>query len=611
MINDTFYKRRYVLTAVITVVIFIYIMRLFSMQLLEDKYKDAADSNAFFHKTIYPPRGLIYDRNGELLVFNSPAYDIMMVLHELRKNDFDTIDFCNRLHITQEEFNQRLKDMSNRRGFSRRTPQIFMSQLNGRDVADVREVIHKYPGVSIQNRTLRGYTYPYACHVLGSVGEVSQRDLERDSYYSLGDYSGRDGIEYTYEADLRGEKGVEVLLRDARGRIKGSYENGLHDKVSTAGKDITLTIDIQLQMVAERLLNGKIGSAVAIEPHSGEILALASNPGWDPSILVGRQRSANYSALSKDATKPLMNRATQATYPPGSTFKTVQALVSLQRNGITKHTCFACSGQGSKPIKCTHSHGSPVDLLNAIEQSCNPYFWQAFRSTLERDGYGDGNADFIRNFNLWRDDVMSFGLGAKYTDSDIYSQSGGSIPSEKFYTKYYGKTGWRALTIRSLSIGQGEILTTPLQMANMMAAIANEGYYITPHLNKADSMLTRRHETSISPQHFSIVKEGMFRVFEYGTGRWHKIEGVEMGGKTGTAQNPHGKDHSLFIGFAPKDDPKIVVAVVVENAGFGATWAAPIASLMMEQYLFGEIKRTQVFDNMCNTSTNNDVAKRP
>ena len=611
MINDTFYKRRYVLTAVITVVIFIYIMRLFSMQLLEDKYKDAADSNAFFHKTIYPPRGLIYDRNGELLVFNSPAYDIMMVLHELRKNDFDTIDFCNRLHITQEEFNQRLKDMSNRRGFSRRTPQIFMSQLSGRDVADVREVIHKYPGVSIQNRTLRGYTYPYACHVLGSVGEVSQRDLERDSYYSLGDYSGRDGIEYTYEADLRGEKGVEVLLRDARGRIKGSYENGLHDKVSTAGKDITLTIDIQLQMVAERLLNGKIGSAVAIEPHSGEILALASNPGWDPSILVGRQRSDNYSALSKDATKPLMNRATQATYPPGSTFKTVQALVSLQRNGITKHTCFACSGQGSKPIKCTHSHGSPVDLLNAIEQSCNPYFWQAFRSTLERDGYGDGNADFIRNFNLWRDDVMSFGLGAKYTDSDIYSQSGGSIPSEKFYTKYYGKTGWRALTIRSLSIGQGEILTTPLQMANMMAAIANEGYYITPHLNKADSMLTRRHETSISPQHFSIVKEGMFRVFEYGTGRWHKIEGVEMGGKTGTAQNPHGKDHSLFIGFAPKDDPKIVVAVVVENAGFGATWAAPIASLMMEQYLFGEIKRTQVFDNMCNTSTNNDVAKRP
>ena len=611
MINDTFYKRRYVLTAVITVVIFIYIMRLFSMQLLEDKYKDAADSNAFFHKTIYPPRGLIYDRNGELLVFNSPAYDIMMVLHELRKNDFDTIDFCHRLHITQEEFNQRLKDMSNRRGFSRRTPQIFMSQLSGRDVADVREVIHKYPGVSIQNRTLRGYTYPYACHVLGSVGEVSQRDLERDSYYSLGDYSGRDGIEYTYEADLRGEKGVEVLLRDARGRIKGSYENGLHDKVSTAGKDITLTIDIQLQMVAERLLNGKIGSAVAIEPHSGEILALASNPGWDPSILVGRQRSANYSALSKDATKPLMNRATQATYPPGSTFKTVQALVSLQRNGITKHTCFACSGQGSKPIKCTHSHGSPVDLLNAIEQSCNPYFWQAFRSTLERDGYGDGNADFIRNFNLWRDDVMSFGLGAKYTDSDIYSQSGGSIPSEKFYTKYYGKTGWRALTIRSLSIGQGEILTTPLQMANMMAAIANEGYYITPHLNKADSMLTRRHETSISPQHFSIVKEGMFRVFEYGTGRWHKIEGVEMGGKTGTAQNPHGKDHSLFIGFAPKDDPKIVVAVVVENAGFGATWAAPIASLMMEQYLFGEIKRTQVFDNMCNTSTNNDVAKRP
>ena len=611
MINDTFYKRRYVLTAIITVVILVYLARLFSMQLLDDKYKDAADSNAFFHKTVYPPRGLIYDRNGELLVFNSPSYDIMVIQREMATNHFDTLDFCEHLHIDREEFNKRMEDMRSRRGYSRRTPQIFMSQLNSKDIADVREVIHKYPGVSIQNRTLRGYSYPYACHVLGSVGEVSQRDLERDSYYSLGDYSGRDGIEYSYEADLRGEKGVEVMLRDARGRIKGSYENGMYDKAATAGKDITLTLDINLQIVAERLLNGKIGSAVAIEPHSGEILALASNPGWDPSLLVGRQRSSNYSALSKDVNKPLMNRATQATYPPGSTFKTVQALVCLERGGITPHSCFACSGPGSKPIKCTHHHGSPVDLLNAIEQSCNPYFWQAFKNTLERDGYGSGNVDFVRNYKLWRDDVMSFGLGAKFDDSDLYSQRSGSIPTEKFYEHYYGKTGWRALTIRSLSIGQGEILTTPLQMANMMAAIANEGYYITPHLNKSDSMLLRRHETSVSPEHFSVVKEGMCRVFEYGTGRWHKIEGVEMGGKTGTAQNPHGDDHSLFIGFAPKDNPQIVVAVVVENAGFGATWAAPIASLMIEQYLFGEIKRSQVYDRMCNTSTNSNVTKRP
>lgn len=611
MINDKFYKRRYVITAVITIVVMVYILRLFSMQLTGDKYKDAAESNAFLHKTIYPPRGLIYDRNGKLLVFNSPAYDIMMIQREMDRNAFDTLDFCQRIHIERDEFEERLVAMRERSGFSRRTPQIFMSQLSSKDIADLREVIHKYPGVSIQNRTLRGYSYPYASHVLGSVGEVSQNDINKDKYYKAGDYSGRDGIEYTYERELRGEKGVEILLRDAHGRIKGRYDNGQHDKVAKSGTDITLTIDIDLQIVAERLLNGKIGSAIAIEPQTGEILALASNPGWDPSLLVGRQRSTNYQKLTKDKTKPLMNRATQAAYPPGSTFKTLQALVCLERNGITPYTCFACSGPGSKPIKCTHHHGSPVDLLNAIEQSCNPYFWQAFKSTLERDGYGEGNVDFIRNFNVWRDDVMSFGLGDKFDDSDLYSQASGSIPTEKFYTRYYGKTGWRALTIRSLSIGQGEILTTPLQMANMMAAIANEGYYITPHLNKSDSMLLKRHETSVSPKHFSVVKEGMCRVFEYGTGRWHKIDSVAMGGKTGTAQNPHGKDHSLFIGFAPKENPQIAVAVVVENAGFGATWAAPIASLMMEQYLFGEIKRTQVFNNMCNTSTNSDVTRRP
>lgn len=611
MINDNYYKRRYVITAIISMVVLVYIVRLFSMQLTGEKYKDAADSNAFLHKTVYPPRGLIYDRNNELLVFNSPAYDIMIIHREIERNTFDTLDFCQRIHIDVVEFENYMKNMRNRRGYSRRTPQIFMSQLDSRDIADLREVIHKFPGISIRNRTLRGYSYPYACHVLGSVGEVSQKDLERDAYYSIGDYSGRNGIEYTYERELRGEKGVEVLLRDAHGRIKGKYEDGLYDKHAKAGEDITLTIDIQLQIVAEQLLNGKIGSAIAIEPHSGEILALASNPSWDPSLLVGRQRSKNYSALSKDKNKPLMNRATQATYPPGSTFKTVQALVCLERGGINQHSCFACSGPSSRPIRCTHHHGSPVDLLNAIEQSCNPYFWQAFKNTLERDGYGDQNVDFIRNFNIWRDDIMSFGLGSKFSDSDIYSQASGSIPTEKFYSRYYGKSGWRALTIRSLSIGQGEILTTPLQMANMMAAIANEGYYITPHLNKSDSMLVRRHETSISPEYFSVVKEGMCRVFEYGTGRWHKIEGVEMGGKTGTAQNPHGEDHSLFIGFAPKDAPQIVVAVVVENSGFGATWAAPIASLMMEQYLFGEIKREQVFNKMCNTSTHSDVARRP
>lgn len=617
MINDQLYKRRYVISAIITIVVMMYIVRLFSMQLLEDKYKDAADSNAFLKKTLYPPRGLIYDRNGKLLVYNQPAYDITLIKREMdnaakeNKIAFDTVGFCSTLGISKETFEKHLKQMTSRRGYSRYTPQLFMTQLKMQDVAGLNEMLYKYPGFDIQHRTLRDYAYPYAAHILGGVGEVSARDIEQDPYYTRGDYAGRDGIEYTYEQHLRGEKGVEVLLRDARGRIKGSYENGQHDQAPKAGGNLTLSIDIDLQIVTEQLLNGKIGSAIAIEPHSGEILAMASNPSWNPATLVGRERSTNYSALSNDPNKPLMNRATQAMYPPGSTFKTVQALVCLEEGGINTRSSFPCNGPGSVPIKCTHHHGSPVDLLNAIEQSCNPYFWLAFKNTLEQDGYGDDNLRFVQRYNQWREDVMSFGLGEKFTDTDLYSQASGSIPNENFYSRYYGKTGWRALTIRSLSIGQGEILTTPLQMANMMAAIANGGYYITPHLNKADSMSTHRHETAVSPKHFPIVKEGMWRVFEYGTGRWHKIDSIAVGGKTGTAQNPHGKDHSLFIGFAPVNDPQIAVAVVVENAGFGATWAAPIASLMIEQYLLGDIKRTAVFKRMCNTSTNEDVTRRP
>lgn len=606
MINDNLYKRGYIISAIVALVVFIYILRLFSMQIMEDKYKDAADSNAFLKRTLYPPRGLIYDRNGELLVYNQPAYDIMLIKREMPQ-DFDTIDFCSTLDITKEEFIERIHDLSQKRGYSRYTPQIFMTQLSMENIAKLQEKLYKFPGFSLQNRTLRDYTYPSACHVLGSIGEVSQSDIDADDYYKRGDYAGRDGIEYTYEKQLRGEKGVEILLRDARGRIKGRLDDGKYDIAPKAGENLTLTIDIKLQMVAEALLSGKIGSAVAIEPQTGEILALVSNPGWDPSILVGRQRSANYAQLVKDKTKPILNRATQATYPPGSTFKTIQALVCLEEGGITQNTPFPCNGPSSQPIKCTHHHGSPVTLLNALEQSCNPYFWQAFKSTLEKDGYGEDNQLFKQNYNQWRDDVMSFGLGQKFTDSDLFNQVGGNIPNEKFYTRYYGSKGWKALTIRSLSIGQGEILVTPLQMANFMAAIANGGYYITPHLNKSDSMLQRKHMTNVDPKYFPVVKEGMWRVFEYGTGRWHKIDSVAMGGKTGTAQNPHGKDHSLFIGFAPIENPKIAVAVVVENAGFGATWAAPIASLMIEQYLYGEIRRKEVFKRLSTTATNPDV----
>lgn len=611
MINDTLQNRRFVIAGVITAIVLLYIVRLFSLQILDDRYKEGADSNAFLKKTQYPPRGLIYDRNNTLLVYNKPAYDITLIMREIR--DLDTLSFCRALNIDKKFFIKRIAEIKDRKrnyGYSSYTPQVFMTQLSIEDIATIQQSMYKYPGFYIQNRTLREYAFPHAAHVLGSIGEVSQKRIESDSYYKSGDYAGRDGVEYTYEKSLRGEKGVEILLRDAKGRIKGKYEDGRMDVAPKAGSNLILTIDIQLQVLAEKLLDGKIGSVVAIEPKTGEILALVSNPTFNPALLVGRQRSKNYAELVRDPTKPLMNRATQAQYSPGSTFKPIQALVSLELGGIDEHTRFGCNGKGSSPIKCTHSHGSPVDVLNAIEQSCNPYFWHAFRSTIEKDGYGEKNTNFKHSFDQWREAVMSFGFGHKFEDSDVYEQTRGNIPSEKFYNRYFGETGWRAMTIRSLSIGQGEILVTPLQLANSMAAIANEGFYVTPHLNKNDTMQKRIHTVKVDKKHFPIVNEGMWRVFEFGTGRRTKIPDVSMCGKTGTVQNNHGKDHSLFVGFAPRENPKIAIAVVVENAGFGATWAAPISSLLMEQYLNGKVARTEMYDHIIMSTTNSDVKKR-
>lgn len=611
MINDQNYRRRYVISGIAIVVVLVYIIRLFYLQIIDQSTKDQADNNALVKQTIYPSRGLIYDRNGELLVFNQPIYEITMVMREMGK-DWDTTAFCQCLQISRTEFDERIaeiKDKKKNRGYSRWTPQVFMSQLKKEDIATLQESKFFFPGIQIQKRTLRDYTYKAAAHVLGSVGEVNQNDIDRDAYYARGDYSGRDGLERTYEQQLRGEKGVEVLMRDSRGRMQGSYQNGAMDKTAKAGTDLYTTLDIQLQLLAEELLAGKIGSAVAIEPKTGEILALVSNPSWNPKVLVGKERSKNYNQLLKDPTKPLMNRATQATYPPGSTFKTIQALVCLEQGAITPNTLYPCSGPQSTPIKCTHHHGSPVALDKAIEQSCNPYFWCAYRDLLQKDGYGKDNADFRHRYELWRDAVMEFGLGQRFKDTDLSEQSAGKVPNIKEYDRTYGPTGWKAITIRSLSIGQGEILVTPLQLANQAATIANEGYFITPHLNKNDSMLTHRHEIGIKQKWFAEVKEGMHRVMQYGTGRWYPIEGISQAGKTGTAQNPHGKDHAIFIGFAPVEDPQIAVAVVVENAGYGATWACPVASMMMEQYLTGQVQRKDLRKKISSAVLNESVKK--
>ncbi len=602
MINDKYYKRRFVISGIAVAIVSVYIIRLFALQIVDTSTNAQADSNALVRQTVYPSRGLIYDRNGELLVFNQPIYEVMLIMREMHTG-FDTTAFCQALHIDRAEFDERIADIRDRRknrGFSIYTPQVFMSQLEKEDIATLQESSFLYPGMSIRKRTLRDYTYNAGAHVLGSVGEVNQNDIDRDAYYDRGDYSGRDGIEQTYESDLRGEKGVEVLMRDSRGRIQGSYHNGESDRPAKAGKDLTLTLDIQLQILAEELLQNKTGSVVAIEPATGEILALASSPTWDPKVLVGKERSANYNALLQDKSKPLLNRATQATYPPGSTFKTAQALVCLQEGAITPNTLYPCNGPGSTPIKCTHHHGSPVGLVKAIEQSCNPYFWCAFRDLLQMDGYGKENEGFRNRYRLWRNDMLQFGFGQTFAHTDVGGQSRGNVPSIKFFDRYYGKTGWKAITIRSLSIGQGELLVTPLQLANQAAAIANEGYFITPHLNRNDSMKADKHILPIEKRHFEAVKEGMHHVMLYGTGRYYPIEGVETCGKTGTAQNPHGRDHAIFIGFAPVENPRIAVAVVVENAGFGATWAAPVASLVMEQYLTGEIKRTDLKKRISN-----------
>ena len=593
-------------------VIVVYILRLFTIQIIETKYKNGADSNAFLKKTQFPPRGLLYDRKHKLLVYNKPAYDIALIFREI--HDLDTMSFCNALNIDKQSFINRIaeiKDYKKNPGYSSYTPQLFMTQLSIENIATIQQSMYKYPGFYIQNRTLREYSFPIAAHVLGSIGEVSQSKIDNDDYYKPGDFAGRDGIEKTYEEQLRGEKGVEILLRDAKGRIKGKYENGKEDIAPKAGQNMTLTLDIQLQLLAEKLLTGKVGSVVAIEPSTGEILAMACSPSFDPSILVGRQRSKNYMQLVHDPTKPLINRATQALYSPGSSFKTLQALVLQQMGGINEHTLFACNGPESYPIRCTHHHGSPVNLMSAVQESCNPYFWNAFKTTIEKNGYGPRNINFRTTYDEWVNLVKSFGLGEKFTDSDIYEQSRGYIPTQKFYNKVYrSEKGWRAITIRSNSIGQGEILASPLQMANLMCAIANEGHYISPHLNKCDSMLKRIHYCKVDKKYFPIVFEAMWRVFEYGTARSSKIEGIDMCGKTGTADNSHGKPHSVFVGFAPRIHPKIAIAVIVENAGYGSTYAAPIFSLLVEQYLKGKITRTDLEERTKNTVTNSNVQER-
>lgn len=603
-----FEKRKYIIGGFILIIAIIYAVRLFDLQLNDERYKRSADSNAFLKKTVFPSRGLMYDRDGELVVYNQPAYDVMLIPRDVQP--FDTADFCETIHITPDQLRKRFEDMRDKRlnpGYSSYTPQRLITQLSSQDYGRLQEKLYRFPGFFIQKRILRQYNYATAANVLGNLREVSATDIDNDSYYAPGDYTGDLGVERSYEPYLRGVKGVEILIRDARGRIQGRYDNGAHDVAPVSGRDLKLSLDIRLQQYAESLMTGKRGAVVAIEPKTGEILCLVSSPGYDPRLLVGRPRGENYKKLEQVEGLPLFDRALSGRYPPGSTFKPTQGLILLQEEIITTSTTYPCFHgyiNGGLRVGC-HAHGSPLPLKPALQTSCNAYFCWGFKNMIDRRSKYGSPANALE---IWKNHLVSMGYGYPL-GVDLPHENRGFLPNSKFYSKYYGEGHWSANTIISVSIGQGEILATPLQIANLAATIANRGWFITPHAVKEiqdtvlpDALLERRRPT-IDEKWYHEVAEGMRMAVTGGTCRRAAIPGIDVAGKTGTAQNPHGKDHSAFMGFAPYDDPKIAVAVYVENGGFGAVFGVPIGSLVMEKYLTDSISPSRKYmeDQMMNT----------
>lgn len=586
--KDAFTNRKYIIIASIVLVALVLIIRLFVIQVVKDTYRLSADNNVLRYVTQYPARGLIYDRNGKLMVSNQAAYDLMVVPAQTGK--MDTAEFCRELGINMDFFNERLKAAKT---YNRRSPSIFLKQISAETYAKFQEKIFLYPGFYVQPRTLRQYSKPVAAHLLGYISEVDENLIKKDPYYKMGDYIGKLGIEEAYEKELRGRRGVKIFLVDVYSRVKGSYADGALDTLAVQGTDIISGIDYDLQEYGEKLMQNKTGSIVAIEPKTGEILALVSSPNYDPSLLVGRVRSENFSRLQADtALKPLWNRASMASYPPGSTFKPINGLIALQEKVILPSTEFGCSNgyhAGSLTVGC-HSHRSPLDLKDAIAYSCNSYFCQAYRRILENPRYGT----VAEAYDKWKSYLDEFGFGKKM-GTEFSNELNGILKSSEYFDSYHKKGGWKALTVISMAIGQGELGTTPIQMANMTAAIANRGYYYTPHIAKSigadkwiDPKFTEKHVISIDSANFEEIILGMEAVVNGGPGgtaRSVAMSDIIICGKTGTAENPFGEDHSVFIAFAPKDDPKIAIAVYVENAGFGSTYAAPVASLMIEKYL--------------------------
>lgn len=599
MKNYELANRRYVIGGVATLIVVVYIIRLFTLQISSDDYKKSADSNAFLKRIDFPSRGVITDRHGKLLVFNQPSYDIMVVMNEMGDH-LDTLEFCQTLNISRQEFDSRMatiKDRNRNPGYSRFTQQLFLTQLSDKDFSVFQEKMYRFPGFYVQRRSIRQYQYPYAAHVLGDVAEVSPAEVEADDYYQPGDYIGKLGVERSYERQLRGEKGVKILLRDAHGRIQGSYQNGALDRRPKPGKNLTLAIDFDLQALGERLMQNKIGSIVAIEPSTGEILCMVSSPTYDPRLMVGRQRSKNHLELSRNAWKPLLNRSIMGQYPPGSTFKTTQGLTFMNEGIIhPTQTAYPC-GHGFNykglHVGC-HGHASPLSLVPALSTSCNGYFcWGLFYMLSAKSKYGSVQ----KAMNTWRDYMVSMGFGYRL-GVDLPGEKRGLIPNAQFYDNAY-KGSWNGLTIISIAIGQGEVNATPLQIANLGATIANRGWYYVPHVVKKvqgeplDTTFTRKHHSKAGRNAYDYVVKGM-RASALG-GTCHELAryDFEACGKTGTAQN-RGHDHSVFMGFAPMDNPKIAVAVYVENGGWGATFGVPIGGLIMEQYIHGKLSEASL-----------------
>ena len=584
-----FSGRRQVVMLIFISVAVIFLGRLFYIQMIDESYKLSADNNVIRYVTVYPGRGIIYDRNGEILVYNQPAYDLMVNPNQLK--DLDTADFCELIDIDKEAFK---KKISAAKRYSYRKPSTFQEQLSPVTYAAFQEKMYKFDGFFVNARSVRSYPDKMGANVLGYVSEVNAKKIESDSYYSMGDYIGASGVEQAYEAELRGVKGVKVFMVDVFNRIKGSFGEGRYDSLAVSGNDIQMTIDGVLQGYGELLMRNKKGSVVAIEPSTGEILAMVSSPTYDPNLLVGRVRSENYLRLQKDTLLPMFNRALMAQYPPGSIFKLVQALISLEDEVAVPSTMFTCN----KALVNCHNHSFPLDMYGSIQHSCNPYYYMLYKRILYQDRSHNKFKDAALGFENWRTNVTSFGLGDRL-GIDIPNEKRGTIPTSELYDKIYGKLHWRFETIYSLGIGQGEILVVPLQMANLASIIANQGYYYTPHLvrqtklspNTTGPAGMEKHETSVGAQHFGLIRDAMEQVVQNGTARRAKIDSIVVCGKTGTAENPHGEDHSVFIAFAPKDNPKIAISVIVENSGFGGTWAAPIASLMIEKYLADSISR--------------------